>query len=97
MGLLFMLPLYISHLIIAVYQPHYSRFCSKISVGSYSIGMLNMGRFEILTSFDQCFTLFWKLECGPMPNMMVALPNIGGALLSMLQSLAGAHYLTAMQ
>jgi len=37
-------------------------------------------------------------ECGPMlPNMMVALPNIGGALCSMPQSLADAHYLTAMQ
>jgi len=23
-----------------------------------------------------------KLECGPMPNVMVALPNIGGALFS---------------
>jgi len=23
-----------------------------------------------------------KLECGPMPNLMVALPNIGGALCS---------------
>jgi len=23
-----------------------------------------------------------KLECGPMPNVMVALPNIGGALCS---------------
>jgi len=33
-----------------------------------------------------------KLECGPMPNMMAALPNIGGALCSMLQSLADAHY-----
>jgi len=33
-----------------------------------------------------------KLECGPMPNVMVALPNIGGALCSMLQSLAYAHY-----
>jgi len=27
-----------------------------------------------------------------MPNVMVALPNIGGTLYSMLQSLAGAHY-----
>jgi len=26
-----------------------------------------------------------KLECGPMPNVMVALPNIGGALGSTLQ------------
>ena len=33
-----------------------------------------------------------KLECGPMPNLMVALPNIGGAVCSTLQSLADAHY-----
>jgi len=33
-----------------------------------------------------------KLECGPMPNLMVVLPNIGGALCSTLQSLADAHY-----
>jgi len=31
-------------------------------------------------------------KCGPMPNVMVALPNTGGALGSMLQSLADAHY-----
>jgi len=33
-----------------------------------------------------------KLECGPMPNVMVALANIGGALCSMPQSLADAPY-----
>jgi len=27
-----------------------------------------------------------------MPNLMAALPNIGGALCSALQSLANAHY-----
>ena len=32
-----------------------------------------------------------ELECGPMPNLMVALPNIGGALCSTRQSLADAH------
>jgi len=32
-----------------------------------------------------------KLECGQMPNLMVALPNIGGALCSTPQSLADAH------
>jgi len=32
-----------------------------------------------------------------MPNVMAALPNTGGALCSTLQSLADAHYLTAMQ
>ena len=31
------------------------------------------------------------LECGPMPNLMVALPNIGGALCSTPQSLPDAH------
>jgi len=38
-----------------------------------------------------------KLECGQMPNAMAALPNIGGALCSTPQSLADAHYLTAVQ
>jgi len=33
-----------------------------------------------------------KLECGPMPNAMAALPNIGGALCSTPQSFADAHY-----
>jgi len=32
-----------------------------------------------------------------MPNMMVAVPNIGGALYSMPQSLADAHYYTVNQ
>jgi len=33
-----------------------------------------------------------ELECGPMPNVMVALPNTGVALCSTPQSLADAHY-----
>jgi len=37
-----------------------------------------------------------KLECGPMPNTMAAMPNIGGVLCSTPQSLADAHYLTAV-
>ena len=32
------------------------------------------------------------LECGQMPNVMAALPNIGGGLCSTPQSLADAHY-----
>jgi len=32
-----------------------------------------------------------------MPNVMAALPNIGGALCPMLQSLADAHYQSALQ
>ena len=38
-----------------------------------------------------------KLECGQVPNVMVALPNTGGALCSTPQSLADAHYWNAVQ
>jgi len=33
-----------------------------------------------------------ELECGPMPKVVVALLNTGGALCSTPQSLADAHY-----
>jgi len=35
--------------------------------------------------------------CGQMPNVMVALPNTGGALCSTPQTLADAHYWSAVQ
>jgi len=38
-----------------------------------------------------------KVECGPMPNVVAALPNVGGALCSTPQSLADAHYSSAVQ
>ena len=38
-----------------------------------------------------------KLEYGPMPNVMAALPKLGGALCSMQQRLADAHYFSAVQ
>jgi len=38
-----------------------------------------------------------ELECGPMPNVMAALPNIGGGLCSMPQSLADARCWSAVQ
>ena len=38
-----------------------------------------------------------KLECGPMPNVMTALPNVGGALCSTPQTLADVHYSSAAQ
>jgi len=36
--------------------------------------------------------LYFKLECGPMPNVMAALSNIGDTLWSTPQRLADAHY-----
>ena len=38
------------------------------------------------------WTKKYQLECGPMPNVVAALPNVGGALCSTPQSLADAHY-----
>jgi len=38
-----------------------------------------------------------QLECGPMPNVMAALPNTGGTLCSTPQSLADADYQNAVQ
>jgi len=40
---------------------------------------------------------YHKLQCGPMPNVMAAMPNIGGALSSTPQSLAGAHCSNVVQ
>jgi len=37
------------------------------------------------------------VECGPMLNVIAALSNIGGALCSTPQSLADAHYSSAVQ
>jgi len=48
--------------------------------------------FRLATNESQIVTNQIKLECGPMPNLMVALPNTGGALCSTPQSLADAHY-----
>jgi len=38
-----------------------------------------------------------ELDCGPMPDVMAALPNVGGALCSTPQTLADAHYSSAVQ
>ena len=49
---------------------------------TYFVGIYGVGRKTLMNT----------LECGPVPNMMVALLNIGGALCSTPQSLADAHY-----
>jgi len=50
-----------------------------------------------IAGVDKDGATFCALECGPMLNVMAALPNIGGALCSTPQSLADAHYLSAVQ
>jgi len=47
--------------------------CFLKSIGIFAHGAI----FRMFSSL--------KLECGPMPNVIVALPNVGGALCSMPQ------------
>jgi len=56
------------------------------------IGEVTQLKFRRQVSHDSTGPINNKLECGPMPNVMVALPNAGGALCSTLQSLADVHY-----
>jgi len=63
---------------------------AKVTNANENVQLL-LNHYKVLTKFKI------KLECGPMHNVMVALPNIGGALCSTPQSLADAHYWTAMQ
>jgi len=70
-----------------IYQyPSSVGLCAVASLGSDAREAHNYMKLSCCTSN------YMKLECGPMPNVMVALPNIGGALCSTPQSLADAHY-----
>jgi len=48
----------------------------------------------ILAKISDYTKIHIKLECGPKPNVMAPLPNIGSAVCSTPQSLADAHYYT---
>jgi len=54
----------------------------------------SIANFELLTVTRgvKLMNIELTLECGPMPNVMAALPNIGGTFCSTPQSLADAHY-----
>ena len=59
-----------------------SRFCS-----------VTWYRTMVRAGSTNCMKIICQiLECGSMPNVMVALQNIGGALCSTPQSLADAQY-----
>ena len=62
--------------------PHHSVFTGRMQTNS-----IKALKAVMLTARNKQT----KLECGPMPNVMVALPNVGGALCSTPQSLACAH------
>jgi len=78
--------------------------CALSNAFFYNFVIFDVPQYQIdliiLKTYDQQFTLttkkslhtIFKLECGQMPNVMAALPNIGGGLCSTPQSLADAHY-----
>jgi len=62
-----------------------SRNCSSPLTGGIAIT-------TYYTVINKHRTHLTELECGRMPNVMAALPHIGGALCSTPQSLADADY-----
>jgi len=60
-----------------------------VAVTSHRSKLSENGTFIFMVDWKQKHR---ELECWPMPNVMVALPNIGGAFCSTPQSLADAHY-----
>ena len=72
------------------YAIFWSTCMSESGVSTMQIRRL---KCDLLDCMLMCYQITHnELECGPMPNVMVALPNIGGALCSTPQSLADAHY-----
>ena len=56
--------------------------------GAFFASVFSASQVQDISNLHSKFTL----ECGPMPNVMAALSNIGGAVCSTPQSLAGAQY-----
>jgi len=62
--------------------------------------LANLAKFHCHVTYNCKHDLLYNiriLEYGPMPNVMAALPNICGAICSTPQSLAEAHYYSAVQ
>jgi len=76
---------------------HLDHLLAVVTVSLYHAKSKNSFSTLFIYDSDCLRYLRIKLECGPMPNVMAALPNTGGALCSTPQSLADAHYLNAVQ
>ena len=64
----------------------------RIRLQSYQVHLTMLQYYTCMQYTVRHEIIHTQLECGPMPNVMVALPNTGGALCSTPQSLADAHY-----
>ena len=80
--------------------PYTVRTISHKNARISSLWYLNCAPISIIYLLRGATVFTWnvkKLECGPMPNVMVALPNIGGGTCSTPQSLAHTHYYTVFR
>jgi len=64
----------------------------RITLQSHQVHLTALQYYKCMQYTVRHTIRHMKLECGPMPNVMAALPNIGGARCSTPQSLADAHY-----
>jgi len=71
---------------VATNNPFNSPFSKTIQV------ILKKNKIKTSRNNQKPVFLSVKLACGPMPNVMAALPNTGGAFCSMPQRMAHAHY-----
>jgi len=73
------------------------RHASKFAIRSGHIMYGSMEDIQFLTAENRWGKKMKELECGPMTNVMAALPNISGAVCWTPQSLAAAHCSSAVQ
>jgi len=73
----------------------FGRATIRLGIGPHSSYCCRFHFFE--DGSDIALEKLNNLECGPIPNVMAALSNLDGALCSMPQSLADAHYQSAVQ
>jgi len=79
--------------IVKIYIRHMMCFPEGCNFGGIVDNAANLGGSNPpKTYFANVKAFKAKLECGTMPNVMAALPNIGGAFCSTPQSLADARY-----
>jgi len=92
-------------------SPKFARL--KVMFLAYQLKQIHSGRLIFAVEFSRQMQysndatshlsshLLWcvnkNYKCGPMPNVVAALPNIGGALCSTPQSLADAHCWSTVQ
>jgi len=79
-------------------KPRINLAADILIIPSSSIYFVNpVDSAKTVTKYTRTDIKIKRLECGAMPNVMAALPNIDGGVCSTPQSLADAYYWGAVQ